>query len=351
MQQDCSEGGHSMKIFAGADLLKLVTQLAVLRDGQPPSQFRFPNDPKTVDGVLRKLPLGTKIAVEATGSWWWFIERARAMGHEVCLSHPKQTKAIAHARLKSDKVDAVMLARLLKADFLPTVWIPGERERYVRELLAHRARLGRTRTAVINELHAVYAKRNIEVPAMIWHRIRPMPWRAEELSGYAPRIVSENAELLRLINQQIQNLDKELGKVGQQDSQAKRLMTIPGVGATTAVAVSCWIGDIRRFPNAKKLVSYFGLAPRVRQSAGQERHGHITKEGSRMARWLLLQAALVNIRMAKQPARSHYLGVSQRRGKQIARVAATRKLVGVMYQLMKEQIDYEEFLRRGSNAQ
>ena len=98
----------------------------------------------------------------------------KSNGHEVSLSHPKQTKAIAHARLKSDKVDAVMLARLLKADFLPTVWIPGEKERYVRELLAHRSRLGRTRTAVINELHAVYAKRNIEVRGMIWHRIRPV---------------------------------------------------------------------------------------------------------------------------------------------------------------------------------
>jgi hypothetical protein len=65
---------------------------------------------------------------------------------------------------------------------------------------------------VINELHAVYAKRNIEVPGMIWHRIRPVAWRAEELSGYGPRIVSENAELLKLINQQIQNLDKELAK-------------------------------------------------------------------------------------------------------------------------------------------
>ena len=340
-----------MESFAGADLHKRVTQLAVLRDGQPPSQFRFPNDPKTVDGVLRKLPRGTKIAVEATGSWWWFIEKARAMGHEVCLSHPKQTKAIAHARLKSDKVDAVMLARLLKADFLPTVWIPGEKERYVRELLAHRMRLVRNRTAVINELHAVYAKRNVEVPGMIWHRLRAVAWRAEELSVYAPRMVSENAELLKVINRQIQELDKELGKAGQEDPQAKRLMTIPGVGATTAVAVSSWVGDIRRFPNAKKLVSYFGIAPRVRQSADKERHGHMTKEGSRMARWLLLPAALVNIRMAKQPARNHYLGVSKRRGKQIARVAATRKLVGVMYHLMKEQIDYEEFVRRGSNAQ
>jgi transposase len=88
-----------MESFAGADLHKRVTQLAVLRDGQPPSQFRFPNDPNTVHGVLKKLPRGTKIAVEATGSWWWFVEKARELGHEVSLSHPKQTKAIAHARL------------------------------------------------------------------------------------------------------------------------------------------------------------------------------------------------------------------------------------------------------------
>src|SRR5262249_14660258 len=174
-----------MESFAGADLHKRVTQLAVLRAGQPPSQFRFANDPKTVDGALKKLPSRTKLAVEATGPCWSCMQKARELGPEVCLSNPKQTKAIAHARLKADKVDAVMLARLLKADFLPTVWIPGERERYARELLAHRARLGRTRTAVINELHAIYAKRNIEVPGMIWHRIRPVAWRAEELRGYA----------------------------------------------------------------------------------------------------------------------------------------------------------------------
>jgi transposase len=249
---------------------------------------------------FEKTPQGHKDSGRGDGFMVVVCREGKGVGHEVCLSHPKQTKAIAHARLKSDKVDAVMLARLLKADFLPTVWIPGERERYVRELLAHRARLGRTRTAVINELHAVYAKRNIEVPGMIWHRIRPVAWRAEELSGYAPRIVSENAELLKLINQQIQNLDKELAKAGQEDLQANRLMTIPGVGVATGVAVSCWIGDIRRFPNAKKLVSYFGIAPKVRQSANRETHGHISKEGSGMVRWLILQAALVGIRNTRE---------------------------------------------------
>lgn len=108
-----------MAHFAGADLHKRVTQLALLREGQPPSQFRFAHDPQSVERIFKKLPAGTKIAVEATGSWWWFVDRARAAGHEVFLSHPKQTKAIASARLKSDTVDAPMLARLLKADLLP----------------------------------------------------------------------------------------------------------------------------------------------------------------------------------------------------------------------------------------
>ena len=86
-------------------------------------------------------------------------------------------------------------------------------------------------------------------------------------------------------------------------------MSITGVGATTAVAVSCWIGDIKRFPNTKKLVSYFGIAPKVRQSANRETHGHISKEVNGMVRWLLLQAALVGIRMSRGPRARQYLGV------------------------------------------
>ena len=109
------------------------------------------------------------------------MEKVRELGHEAYLSHPKQTKAIASARLKSDKVDARMLAKLRKADLLPTVWIPGERERYIRELLSHRGRLVRARTGVINELHAVYAKRNMEVLGKAWLKAHPVPYRVTSI--------------------------------------------------------------------------------------------------------------------------------------------------------------------------
>lgn len=340
-----------MERYAGADLHKRVTQLALLREGSAPLQYRFNNDARSVEGVFKRLPRGTKIALEATGNWWWFVEKVREMGHEVYLSHPKQTKAIASARLKSDKVDAPMLGRLLQADLLPTVWIPGETQRYIRELLTHRGRLTRNRTAVINELHAVYAKRNVETTGMMWHRLRPVVRGAEDLSGYAPRIVKENVELLRVLNEQLGGLDKELSALAEKDLQAARLLSIVGVGAVTAVAVSCWVGEIGRFANSKKLVSYFGLAPRVRQSAERERHGHISKEGNRMVRSLIVGAALSHIRFSKGNPRKHYIGVSKRRGKKIARIAAAAKLLGVMFQMMKEGIDYQEFLKRGSSSQ
>jgi transposase len=339
-----------MENFAGVDLHKRVSQLAVLRKEKAPLQLRFPNELATVEGILRRLPARTHIALEATGSWWWFVEKARSMGHEVCLSHPKQTKAIASARLKSDKGDTLMLARLLRADLLPTEWIPGEKEREVRELLSHRARVVRQRTAVLNELQALYAKRNIDFE-MIGQRTRPVVAGAQELSGYGPSIVGRDVELIKVLNEQIRELDKELERVAKGDEQARGLMTIGGVGPLSAVAVCCWVGDIHRFANAKKLVSYFGLAPGVSQSGERERHGHITKEGNRMVRSLLVEAALSHIRYSKGPARKHYLGVLKRRGKKIARVAAANKLLGIIFHMMKDRIDYQEFLRRGGSAQ
>ncbi len=340
-----------MEQVAGADLHKRVTQLALLRDERPPLQARFPNDRASVERALSRLPAGTTIAVESMGSWWWFVDTARRLGHDVVLSHPKLTKAIAAARLKSDKVDAVMLARLLKADLLPLVWIPGERARHIRELLAHRGRVVRARTAVINELHAVYGKRNLEVPRALWHRHQPAPWRPDELGGYGPRIVDEDVALLKALNEQISGLDKALKGVAQEDPEATRLMTHPGVGALTAVAVRAWVGDIHRFASAKHLVSYFGLAPRVRQSADTERHGHISKEGNRMVRTLVLQAALSAVRHSGGPVRRHYLGVLKRRGKKIGRIAAANKLLGVLFQMMKQGLTYEELHQRGGSTQ
>ena len=169
---------------------------------------------------------------------------------------------------------------------------PAERARHSRELVAHRGRVVRTRPAVINERHALSSKRNLEVPPYLWHRQAPEPWQPEALGGSGPRIVHEHVALLKVLHEQIRGLDQARKAVAQEDPEARRLMTHPGVGAVTAVAVRVWVGDLPRVVSAKHLVSYFGLAPRVRQSADTERHCHISTEGNRMVRALLVQAAL-----------------------------------------------------------
>src|SRR5215467_998 len=231
------------------------------------------------------------------------------------------------------------------------VWIPAARERHIRELLAHRGRVVRTRTAVINERHALSSKRNLEVPRYLWHRQAPEPWQPEALGGDGPQIVHEHVALLKALHEQIRGLDQALKALAQEDPEARRLMTHPGVGAITAVAVRAWVGDIRRVASAKPLVSDCGLAPRVRQSADMERHGHISKEGNRMVRTLLLQAAITAVRHSGGPVRRHDLGVLKRRGKKIARIAATNTLLGVLFQMLKQGLTYEELHQRGGSAQ
>jgi transposase len=163
--------------------------------------------------------------------------------------------------------------------------------------------------------------------------------------------VDEDVALLTAVNEQLSGLDKALKELAQEDLEATRLMTHPGVGALTAVAIRAWVGDIQRFASAKHLVSYFGLAPRVRQSAATERHGHITKEGNRMVCTLVLQAALSAVRHTSGPVRGHYLGVLKRRGKKIARIAAANKLLGVLFQMMKQRVTYAELHQRGGSPQ
>jgi len=335
-----------MESAVGVDLHERVTQIAVLGPGEQVQQYRVPSEEEAIARVLARVPRGTRVAVEATRAWWWFVDQAEAAGYPVVLSHPKQTKAIAAARLKTDRVDAAMLARLLRADLLPTVWIPGPHERQWRELVTHRAR-----RTIINELYAVYAKRHVRLPGRVWLRAEPVAPRVNDLSGAAPGLVERDVTVLRLLNTQIADVDAELARHAQADPGARRLLSIPGVGPMPALAVRSWVGDVRRCAQAKQLASYFGLAPRVRQSAAHTHRGPISKEGSRVVRWLVVQAALSGIRFAKGPTRRHYLRVLRRRGRPIARIAAARKLVGIMFQLLRHEMDYDAFVSWGRHAQ
>ena len=144
--------------------------------------------------------------------------RRDRLGHRLVRSPPTVSNAIAAARVKSAKVAAVRLARLLKADRLPMGWIPAEGERHLRELLAHCRRVVRTRTAVIHERHALSSKRHLAVPRSLWHRTQPVPWRPDELGGYGPPMVHDNGAFLTTFHEQSSGRDQALKALAKEDT-------------------------------------------------------------------------------------------------------------------------------------
>ena len=149
-------------VHVGVDLDKHTSQIAVLAGDGEIAQQRVPNDAARLAKFFAELPPQTPVAIEASGTWWWLVDLLEELGHQPVLSNPKQTKAIAAARLKNDRVDAERLALLLRGDLLPTVWIPPAALREARELVRHRIQLVWLRGVIRNRLQAMLARRNLQ---------------------------------------------------------------------------------------------------------------------------------------------------------------------------------------------
>jgi transposase len=248
------------------------------------------------------------------------------------MVHPLQCKAIASARLKNDKVDAATLAQLLRADLLPEAWIAPPEVRQLRALLRHRAQLVRLRTLLRNRVHAVLADHGHGRPAGCWSGPGRQWLAALELPAVSREVIDDGLALMDALQQPIDRLDREVRQRARSDPRVKVLTQLPGVGPFTALVLLAEIGDITRFGSARKLAAWAGLTPTVRGSDRTVRHGHISKQGSAWARWVLCEAA--------QTAKRHpdfapaYEAIARRRGRKIATTAIARKLLTRAYHLL-----------------
>src|SRR5262245_32156539 len=199
-------------VHVGIDLDKRSSQIAVLTEDGEVVQQRLPNEVAGLEKFFGQLPPHTPIAIEASGTWWWLVDLLERLGHDPILSHPKQTKAIAAARLKNDRVDGERLALLLRGDLLPTVWIPPAALREARELVRHRIQLLWVRGVIRNRLQAMLARRNLQpTSGQSWltqrgqrelHRL-PLP-------AAAGQIREDCTAVLPMLDAQIRRLDAEL---------------------------------------------------------------------------------------------------------------------------------------------
>jgi transposase len=282
------------------------------------------------------------VALEATGA---AIAIARVLEPHlarVAIANARRVRAIAEAKVKTDKLDAQTLCELLDAGFLPATWSPDEQTRALRGLLGRRERLVRSRTRAKNAVHAALGRELKGRPPMsdLFGRAGRAWLGRLELPGHERQVVDSCLREIDFLSQEIKVLESELARLALSSEPIKRLMSVPGVSLVSAATFVAVVGDVRRFETSKKLVGYVGLDPKVRQSGeAQARHGRISKQGSAAARHMLCEAAWIAVR-TPGPLRAFYERLRTRRGAQIALVATGRKLCVLFWQLLTRGEDY-----------
>jgi transposase len=324
-----------MSVYVGIDVHRKRSQLAVIdAKGEVLVNRNVPNGVEPILKVIGGLPPGTPAAFEAAFGTGWLVELLEGYGFEPHLVHPLQCKAIASARLKNDKVDAEILAQLLRADLLPEAWIAPPAVRQLRALLRHRVQLVRLRTLLRNRIHAVLADHGHDRPAGYWSG-PGREWLASlPLPAVSREVVEDGLALIDATEIRIDRLDWEIVQRARSDPRVKVLTQLPGVGPFTALVILAEIGDITRFPTARKLASWAGLTPTVRGSDRVAHYGHISKQGSVWLRWVLCEAAQTAKRSPQFAA--GYQAIAARRGKKIATTAVARKLLTRTWHLLTD---------------
>lgn len=322
-----------MSVYVGIDVHRKRSQVAVVAgDGKVQLNRNVVNGSEPMLRLIGGLPAGTPVAFESAYGWGWLIELLEDYGFDPHMVHPLRCKAIASARLKNDKVDAAILAQLLRADLLPEAWIAPQPVRQLRALLRHRASLVRLGTQLRNRIHAVASGHGYDRTASYWTG-PGRGWLAElDLPPVSREIITDCLAFIDALVPQIDRLDGELHQHAKADPRVRALMALPGVGQFTALVIVAEVGDITRFGSARKLASWAGLTPTVRGSDLTVRHGHISKQGSAWLRWVLNQAAQTAKRSPEFSAT--YTAITKRRGKKIATIAISRKLLTRAYHLL-----------------
>lgn len=328
-------------MFYGLDVHKEFLQVCSLdEDGKTRRDYRVGGTPEAIEAFGRTLKPTDEVVFEATFHSWALVQILRRHVDRVVVADPAQIKAIASARIKTDKVDAHILAQLLRLDFLPEVEMPSDAAWELRQLMAHRRCLRQQSVATKNSIHAVLNRNLLRYPGKFLFSEKGYEWLAELAMTPAQRMVLDHqVTLLREVRKRLQELDQALVEHARCRADAKLLVTIPGVDVVVAMGFLAAIDSIDRFPSPPKLTAYFGLVPKLRQSAKTSYYGHITKAGSRNARWLAIEAAHT-IARSNAPIAAAYHRVRRRKGHQVAVTALARKLVVVVWHILTTQQPY-----------
>ena len=331
-----------MARWVGLDVHKRVVEACFVDDqGNVLKRVRFALTHESLTAfATRTLQPTDHVVLEATTNTWAVVDLLTPHVAEVVVSNPTKTKVIAEANVKTDKVDAHVLAQLLRTGFVPRVWQPDAHTRMLRKLASRRAGLVADRTVIKNRIHAVLAQRLIVAPmASLFSRTGVTWLEGLALDEDGRREIDSDLGLLRALEREIDKLDAEAAKVAYRDERIRLLMTLPGVDVAVALTVVATLGDITRFKDGDHAASYIGLVPGVKQSAEHCYYKPITKAGNGTARCMLVEAAQ-HLGDNPGPLGAFYRKLRRKKSHSVAAVAVARKLVVVAWHMLTHAEPY-----------
>src|SRR5438876_2650186 len=326
--------------FIALDVHREFCEVAIAEAGQVRRAGRVETTPATLELFAQSLAVDDQVVLEATGNALAIARIIEPHVGRVVLANPKAVRS-ATQTAKTDKLDARTLAKLLAVGFLAEVWTPDEQTRVLRRRISRRAQLVRQRTREKNQVHAILIRNLKRRSATDLFGAAGRRWlAAQQLPADEREMVEACLRGIDFLDREVAAIDRALAELVLASPELRRLLTLPGVNFVTACALLASIGDVRRFPTARHLVSYLGLDPRVRQSGSEPaRHGRISKQGPGETRHVLVEAAWHATRTAG-PLRAFHERIAARRGSNVATVAVARKLAVIAWHMLSRGEDY-----------
>lgn len=325
--------------WIGLDVHVDFCEVAIHEHGVTRSAPRVETSERALRWFAAQLVATDTVVLEATGGAW-SIARLLAEYVGVVVADARPLRALSQAKAKTDRADARSLAELGARGLLTPVWVADDATRVLRRLLARRDRLVRQRCRTKNEIQAALHRNLLRSPVSDLFGRKGRRWLAQlTLPVHERHTVDSCLRQVDLIDEELTMIDRDIAERAIGDERIRRLMTIPGVDVVTAAALVATIGEIGRFDDPRRLTSYLGLDPTVRQSGSEPaKHGRISKQRS-MARRMLVEVAWTASR-APGPLRAFHARIRARRGARIATVATARKLATLAWHMLRNEQDY-----------
>lgn len=331
-----------IQTYCGIDLHKRFSAICIMdSEGQIIQQKKILHNCGELESFFQGQPI-LQCALEPVDNWGWVVDALQSLGHEVHLANTYKVRLIAESRIKTDKVDARVLADLLRTGYLPEAYVASPRIRDQRTFLRYRIDLSRQRARLKSQIKRLFRVENHQVPeySNLFGKKGRVWLEATTLRPVHERIKEESLETIRHYDAYIAKLDAEIRRNCAKNDTILRLMTVPGIGQLSAQVIMAEAGEMERFRTAKHFASYCGLAVSQRSSAGKTRFGSITKQGNKNIRWILVEGAQ-KAKSSDPNIKRFFDRIAFKKGRAKATVAVARKLAEICWHIATKKVDYD----------